>query len=148
MEANATVDAENNYGNTPLHFAARRNHEPCVKTLLAARAQVDLFGYGRRTALAEAIESKCCNCAELLLHAGAKIQNINFIPIPFWMNELVKKYNNFKASYIVLYGVLRRRINVPHLFDPRYTHPSPMMLLICSVLLDTQYDAAWKKIKK
>lgn len=127
-----------------MHDAVLYGSKACVQILLAARAQVELLSNDGRTALAYAIQKNHRECAELLLHAGAKLRNVN-VPIPDWMNEIILKYNNFKAAYTVLYGVLRRRVHVPFLFNLMAAKPPDIMLLICAAFLDNRFDDAWEK---
>ena len=144
VEAKANINAKDFEEETPLHDAVCNGSEACVRILLAARAQVDLMNDDGYTALAHAIELNEHDCAEVLLCAGAKIQNVN-VRIPEWMNDIVIKFNNFKAAYTVLYGILRRRMDIPFLFNPKAANPTPMMLLICAVLLKTRFDEGWEE---
>jgi ankyrin repeat protein len=110
--------------------------------LIVSRAQVDLVNSYGNTALAIAIDCNNRKCAELLLHAGAKLSNVKVL-IEDWMNDIVTKRNNLKAAFTVLYGILRRRIDVPFLFNPISKNVSPVVNIICSMLTDTRYHASW-----
>lgn len=142
MEANSNVNAKNVVGDTPLHHAAFHGYKACMQILLAAQAQVELVNNDGCTALTRAIQLNEFDCAELLLHAGSKIEHVK-VPIPEWMNEIVAKYNNFKVAYTVFYGILRRRMDIPFLLNPIAAKPPDGMLLICSTLLKTRYNTAW-----
>lgn len=139
VEAKANINAKDFEDETPLHDAVCNGSEACVRILLAARAQVDLMNDDGYTALAHAIQLNRHDSAELLLRAGAKIRNVN-VRVPEWMNDIVIKFNNFKAVYTILYGILRRRMDIPFLFNPKAANPTPVMLLICSALWATRFD--------
>jgi hypothetical protein len=95
------------------------------------------------TALAEAIDYDRHECAELLLHAGAKLRDVKF-RIPGWMNDIVTKRNNLKAAFTVFYGILRRRIVVPSAYNPNGDRiPRDMVRVMSYMLLDTRFDALW-----
>lgn len=143
VDAKANLDAWDDDAGTPLHYAAWDGHKACVQILLVARAQLDIENHGGHSALDIAIERDQHECAELLFHAGAKISNVRIFPIPNWMNDIVTKHNNFKASFTVLYGILRRRLDVPFLFNPVSTNVPPVVNIICSMLTDTRYHTSW-----
>ena len=159
MEAKSKVDAQNEWGSTPLHTAARYGRKECVQVmicvvffstltfflqvLLAARAQLELVDKHGRTALASAIFFEQHQCAEILLHAGANLRKVN-VPIPDWMHEIVAKRNNLKAAFTVLYGILRRRIVVPCSYKANGEHiPRDMVRVISYMAVDTPFDARW-----
>ena len=159
MEAEAKVDAQDTGGDTPLHKAARYGRKECVQVmicvvffstltfflqfLLAARAQLELANNGGRTALAEAINRNQYECAERLLHAGAKLRNVH-VPIPAWMRDIVAKRNNLKAAFTVLYGILRKRIVVPSSYKADGEHiPRDMVRVISYMAVDTPFDSRW-----
>lgn len=142
IHANAHTDAKNEDGDTPLHLAAFLGHRTCLQILLNACASIDSADKRGYTALAMAIHEDQQECAEILLHAGAKIRNVAKVFIPDWMNA---RFNNFKAAYAVLYGILRWRMDVPFLFNPKTANPTPVMLLICAELLETRFDEEWEE---
>ena len=113
------------------------------QVLLAGRAQVKLVDKDGRTALAVAIDNDHHECAEILLHAGAKLRNFNR-SIPDWMHEIVAKRNNLKAAFTVFYGILRRRIVVPSAHYPNGDRvPRDMVRVISYMVVDTRFDSRW-----
>jgi hypothetical protein len=93
-----------------------------------------------RTALADAIHYDSRECAELVLHAGAKLRTLN-VRIPDWMNDIVTKRNNLKAAFTVLYGILRRRIVVPSAYNPNGDRIPRDMVRVISLF----GPSCWKK---
>jgi len=145
VNAKANTDDKNEDGETPLHLAAFSGHKACMQILLNARASIDSVDNRGYTALAMAIHEDQQECAEVLLYCGAKMRKVSKVFIPDCMNDIIARFNNFKAAYTVLYGILRWRTDVPFLFNPKAANPTPVMLLICAALLETRFDEEWEE---
>jgi ankyrin repeat protein len=72
-EHRADVDARNEWGWTPLHYAAATGNPEMLSLLLDAAARVDLRTTTGRTALHEAASDGSVASARLLLEAGSSI---------------------------------------------------------------------------
>lgn len=143
LKANANVNAKNAVGHTPLHVATFWGHVDILLLLLGAGAKVDEKDHLSNTALALAIRKQNPACAQVLVHAGAKLHNVHGIPIPDWLNRIVAKHNNFKAAFVALYGILRKRLAVPNLFNPHAKGIPDMVRMIAELCVQTRYDERW-----
>jgi hypothetical protein len=79
IELDADVQANDDNGNTPLHFAAAANNDASLVVFLASGAKVDAINHAKRTPLEFALEQTskadledAALVAEALLNAGAK----------------------------------------------------------------------------
>ncbi|KAL3906879.1 MAG: hypothetical protein SGPRY_010380, partial [Prymnesium sp.] len=71
MEAGARVDMADRDQRTPLHWAADRAAEGCVRLLLDAKVDYDAVDWAGYTALHYAARRGASGCVEQLLGAGA-----------------------------------------------------------------------------
>jgi len=143
LKANANVNAKNAVGHTPLHVATFWGHADILLLLLGAGAKVDEEDHLSITALALAIQKQNPACAQVLVHAGAKLHNVHDIPIPDWLNKIVAKHNNFKSAFVTLYGILRKRLAVPNLFNPHAKGIPYMVRMIAELFVQTRFDQRW-----
>ena len=70
---NLDINAQDNYRETPLHEAVRRDHLEVVKVLIVAGADINIQGWvrERETVLQAAINNNSSDVVRLLLKAGA-----------------------------------------------------------------------------
>ncbi|EAX90307.1 ankyrin repeat protein, putative [Trichomonas vaginalis G3] len=73
----AKVNAENNYGETALHFAAKYNCKETAEVLLSHGANVNAKDIAKETALHFAARYNCKETAEVLLSHGANVNAKN-----------------------------------------------------------------------
>lgn len=126
------LNVVDNRGWTPLSLACYFNEICIVRTLLAANAKVDISRDPDRAPLAIAIRDSFFRVAEHLLDAGAKTSNVSQ---PDWVNKLVRKRECFKKSYIVMYGVLRRRVVAGR----------DMTRVVANFVYSSRFDESWEK---
>jgi Ankyrin repeats (3 copies) len=71
----AELEAEDEFGKTALHVAARNGYEAVVDLLLQAEANIEAEEYCWETPLTCAIESRSESLIGLLLARGAKVDH-------------------------------------------------------------------------
>ncbi|MBY0352909.1 ankyrin repeat domain-containing protein [Candidatus Babeliales bacterium] len=69
----ANVDATNNDGETPLHWAAYSGHLPCVQELIAAGANISATNNNGETPLIVTTSFGHLNCVQTLIASGANV---------------------------------------------------------------------------
>ena len=69
------IDAQNEDGKTPLHFASEQGHILCIKSLLEYNADVLLANYLGQLPFHSAIQNGHCQCVELLIKVCGKNMN-------------------------------------------------------------------------
>lgn len=113
---------------------------------VGASGELDVFDNNGFTPLALAIHFNQCDCAELLVDAGAKMTNIHEgVKIPDWMNDIMMKGRNVKQSLWAFIGVLRKRFTV---VDGTTQHlgnhlPNDVVKLLSVCLWETRFNPRW-----
>lgn len=103
----ADVNAQTGLSNTPLHLCL--GYPQCTRSLLAARARLDVVNVNGQTPLARALLSGDVESGELLLDGGAKLALLpRNIRVPAWVREVAQRRSNCAHTCVVLMGVLRR----------------------------------------
>lgn len=134
IEWKAEVNTGPPHGDLPLPCAAVQRHLKCVEMLIQAGAELDKGNKYGNTPLALAIVQNDCDVAEFLLDKGAKLGNVrNDIEIPNWVNLLQEKRRKVIHSYLVLYGVLRRRCKIG----------KDMTQKVSTILWSTRFNEEW-----
>lgn len=96
-----------------LHVASIKGMAPCLGLLISAGGDLEALAESLFTPLAKAIAYNEPQCAELLMDAGAKLDNVHKdINIPSWVRVLISKRQNVRRTLLVFMGVLRRRFTV------------------------------------
>lgn len=130
-------------GWNPLHLAAYHGHLQMLQLVLPL-SPVDELNDARRTALCQAVMMGKRECADLLVDAGAKLEYLRSeLPnIPTWLECLYARRRNVLNSYLVLYGVLRRRVTFTTC-GKKIRVPRDMVRLITQLLYATRRNPAW-----
>jgi ankyrin repeat protein len=109
----ANVNAHVRNGISVMHYAAGFGNETCIHLLAATGAEVDGPDIFDRTPLAYAILWDHLKIAEVLLHLGAKMKNINSgVRRPAWLIDIIAKRRNVMSSTLALKGMLKRRLGL------------------------------------
>ncbi len=77
INAGADINVQNNIGNTPLILATSNNNEELVKLFIKKNADLHIENDDGKTAFVYAYYNRNVNIFDILLNAGAKIEEIN-----------------------------------------------------------------------
>lgn len=125
-------------------FSTYRCFSP--KILLRAGAKVDVLSSYGYTPLARAIYFNNRDCAELLLDAGATMENVHQdVEIPEWMDALLRKREAVKRGLLTFLGVMRKRFEVPHggMEHMGDRLPRDMVSMLSAYVWNTRLDSRW-----
>ena len=73
VDMGGDVNAQDDFGWTPLRFAVRKRHSEAVQELIRASADVNLCSNSGRTALMSAVANNAPNIVQSLVEAGADL---------------------------------------------------------------------------
>jgi ankyrin repeat protein len=130
----ANINARENSGKIPIFYAAKYGRTTILMELIRVGSELDTLDYFGVTPLAAAIINKCHDCAERLLDAGAKVVNVHNVKIPDWIQHMIIKRKNIKASVRTFIGVAKKRIQVG----------KDMATLLGQMLWSTRFDQRWE----
>lgn len=126
----ADVNALDKQGYTPLIYACYKNSISAAYTLLKAGAKLNVVA-NQYTPLGIAIRDDYRPLTEYLLDVGAHIPNK--VIMPLWVQEIVGKRQRFKKSYMVMYGVIRRRVVAGR----------DMTRVVADMVYSSRFDDSW-----
>jgi ankyrin repeat protein len=75
----AQLDAEDQFGITPIQYAAQRDDLSAVRALITAGAKVDKPSSNGRTALWYALKSTGARCVDILLQSGSMVNREDYL---------------------------------------------------------------------
>lgn len=127
----ADVNALDIHGYTALYYACDYNRKDVAHTLLKAGAKLDVVVTNNFTPLGVTIRAGYRPMTEYLIDAGAQIPN--GMHVLLWVQEIVGKRQRFKKSYMVMYGVIRRRVVAGR----------DMTRVVADMVYSSRFDDAW-----